>query len=93
MVQDFTRLKVGTETDDGIIDGCPAPGCGLPGLRELVRTGETEGELRFTHSQSATQDGKVDWVGHAFKVTLSLPTRDEGYAESVEVQQRSMNWS
>jgi hypothetical protein len=76
MVQDFTRLKVGTETDDGIIDECPAPGCRLPGLRELVRTGETEGELRFTHSQSATQDGKVDWVGHAFKVPLKPAAQD-----------------
>jgi hypothetical protein len=93
MVQDFTVLKVGTETDGGIIDVCP--GCRRPGLRQLNRTNETEGELTFIHSQRMIQNGEF-WEfdvtdQHSFRVTLNLPTRDEGYAESVEVQSSSMN--
>jgi hypothetical protein len=95
MLQDFTVLKVGTETDGGIIDVCP--GCRRPGLRQLNRTNGTEGELTFIHSQRIIQNGEF-WEfdvtdQHSFRVTLNLPTRDEGYAESVEEQSGSMNWS
>ena len=95
MLQDFTVLKVGTETDGGIIDVCPA--CRRFGLRQLNRTNGTEGELTFIHSQRIIQNGEF-WESdvtdqHSFRVTLNLPTRDEGYAESVEEQSGSMNWS
>jgi hypothetical protein len=64
-------------------------------LRQLNRTNGTEGELSFIHSQRIIQNGEF-WEfdvtdQHSFRVTLNLPTRDEGYAESVEVQSSSMN--
>jgi hypothetical protein len=75
MIQDFTKLEVGTEVEDGVIELCP--GCTRPGLKQLHRKSDTEGLLVYVHSLRISPEG-AEWAvesdQHAFAATLKPPT-------------------